>query len=326
MNKLSLAEVADELCSPKSTLILCHKNPDPDTLGSAFALKRILEAVGSQAIVKCCDEASKKFKFITDASPIKSTSIIDGYERIIAVDVGSASQLGDLSVCADRVDLTIDHHAMSSRFSDYYEDFVPACAMIIYALAKEMKLLDKLPLRFFECVYAGLSGDTGCFKYSNTTPDALNVASELISTGIDFAEINRLIFDCKSLGEISAQKMAYDNLELLMDGKLAIIMITNEMKEKYGVCEDDIADTVNTLRQIQGVLVAVCIKQNSANKDKFSISSRANAEIDVSKICAALGGGGHTRAAGATVDNTSANKISELVIKLFSEGVSAYGK
>lgn len=326
MNKLSLCELAKELAPVQKTLIFCHKSPDPDTLGSAFALKCILEKLGSSVRVACCDAVSPRFAFIADNASLTESFNIDDFERIVAIDVGSCSQLGDYSIYSEMVDITIDHHEKSTRFSDYYEDFVPACAMIIYELAREMKLLDKLSSRFFECVYAGLSGDTGCFKYSNTTPRALTVASELVATGIDFAEINRLIFDCKSLGEISAQKMTYEHMRLLLNGKLAIIMITSEMKSKYGICDDDISDAVNTIRQIQGVLVAVSIKQNDKNGRKFSISSRANADIDVSAICASLGGGGHARAAGATVEGMSEDEVMNTVEELFSRGVSDYGK
>lgn len=326
MNKISLSALSALLSEKKSTLIFCHKNPDPDTLGSAFALKCILEHYGSSVRVAGCDEASAKFSFITGGARLTDKLSIDSYERVIAIDVGSANQLGNYSCYAERVNLIIDHHEMNARFADYYEDFTPACAMIVYDIACELGIVDALPLHFFECVYAGLSGDTGCFKYSNTTPRALVMASELIKRDIDFAEINRIIFDSKTVTEIAAQRMAYEHMELSFDGAVAIISVTNKMKQDYKISDEDISDIVNSVRQIQGVLVAVSIKQSSTDDKKFSVSTRANIDIDVSKICATLGGGGHPRAAGATVADTDLDALTDKIKELLAKEISAYGK
>lgn len=325
MRKLTLSEVASSLKASANTLIFCHKSPDPDTLGSAFALKYVLEHFGSEVRVACCDRASDKFGFITGGASVTEKFDISSFERVIAIDVGSAKQLGDYLCYADKVTLNIDHHEMNTRFCDYYEDFTPACAMIVYELARELGVTDSLPSHFFECVYAGLSGDTGCFKYSNTTPKALICASELVSRGIDFAEINRVIFDCKSVNEINAQRMTYEHMELYLDGRLAIIAVSNEMKAKYGVSDENMSDIVNTIRSIQGVLVAVSIKE-TATQGKLSISSRANADIDVANACVKLGGGGHPRAAGATLTDTTLDEARDIVKSLFGEEISNYGK
>lgn len=326
MNKLSLKGLCALVRVKKKTLIYCHKNPDPDTLGSSFGLKHILEHFGSEVKVADCDEPSAKFHFITGGVSLTDGYDIDEYERVIAVDVASPAQLGAQGAFAERVDLTIDHHESNTRFSDYYEEFSPACAMIIYELARALKILKKLPKHFFECIYAGLSGDTGCFKYSNTNERAMVIGAELISSGIDFAEINRRIFDSLTVGEISANRMVYDNVELLYDGRLAIIFATNELKARYGICEADVSDIVNTVRQIDGVLVAVSIKQSEKDEGKFFISSRANAEIDVSRLCASLGGGGHTRAAGATITAEGTAEAYKRVKNTFAEGVLSYAE
>ena len=323
MRKLSLKETAESLKAPLETLVFCHRNPDPDTLGSAFAAKHILEHFGSSVRVACCDEASSKFSFITGGVSLKEHFDISRFQRVIAIDVGSTSQLGEYDIYADKVTLNIDHHEMNSRFCDYYEDFTPACAMIVYQLANELGIADSLPSHFFECVYAGLSGDTGCFKYSNTSPAALVCASELVSRGIDFANINYIIFDCKTPSELSAQKMALEHTKLYLDGRLAILLVTNEMKKKYGVGDDDISDIISTVRTIQGVLIAVSVKETST-PNRFSVSSRANADINVADLCVKLGGGGHPRAAGATVIGMETNEAYELIKNTFSEGIYGY--
>lgn len=317
MRKIDLSQLQGEVKIPKYTLILCHRNPDPDTLGSAFGLKAILEHYGSRVRVACCDKTTR-LCFITENADLDYQE--DNYERIIAVDVASPTQLGELSFLSDRVDLTIDHHAMNTRFSDYYEDLCSACSEIIFELARELNILSELPKHFFESVYAGISGDTGCFKYSNTTKRTMEFGAEIISYGIDFAEINRLIFDTKTLGEIKGQELAYKNVKLLCGGKLAIVLFTKQMREDNGISDEDIGDIVNSIRSIEGVTVAVSIKQATNDENKYSISSRSNCEADVSKACAKIGGGGHIRAAGATLVAGSPEEALSTVTKLF-EGI-----
>ena len=322
IKSVSISELAKRVSEKKKTLILCHKNPDPDTLGSAFALKHIFNLLGSDACVGCCDLTQKKFDFITGGKSIE----YDGceYERYIAVDVASPTQLGDLEYLSSRVDLTIDHHSMCTRFSDYFESFRASCAEIIYLLADELKILDKLPINFYECLYAGMSADTGGFRFSNVTPETMSLASLVISHGIDHAEINRIIFDSKSLEEIRAQKLTYEKMEMYQDGAISLIVFTNEMKEANKIVDADIGDIVNSVRGIDGVLIALSLKQNTKDPLKYSLSSRANADIDVSSVCSQLGGGGHKRAAGATVIANSPSEAKDTVIPLFEKAVLDY--
>ena len=322
IKSITLCELAELIRETKDTLILCHKNPDPDTLGSAFALKHILNHLGSKADVACADETQKKFSFITGGSSLEYTG--KEYERYIAVDVASPGQLGDLSYLSDKVDLTIDHHAMCTRFSKYYENFRASCAENIYLLACELGILDTLPVNFYECLYAGMSADTGGFRFSNVTPDTMSLASLVIARGIDHAEINRVIFDAKSMEEIKAQKLTYENMELYCDGKLCLIVFTNEMKASNGISDADIGDIVNSVRGIDGVLIALSLKQSSKDETKYSLSSRANADIDVSSVCAMLGGGGHKRAAGATIVASNENEARAQIIPLFTKALEDY--
>ena len=322
MNKLSLEQVLDIIKKPKSTLILCHKNPDPDTLGSAFGLKHILEHFGSECYVACGDKPSAKLNFITGGRDLLYTE--GDYQRIIAVDVASPQQLGDLEHLSGRVDLIIDHHGMNTRFAPYYEDLGASCAEIIFSFYKALNIA--LPKNFFECVYAGMSGDTGGFRYSNVTSRSMEYGAEIISHGIDHAEINRIIFDSKTIGEIKAQRLTYEKMELLCGGSLAVILFTNEMKEQNGISDEDISDIVNCIRSIEGVLVAVSIKQSSKNENEYYISSRANVDIDVSKACAVFGGGGHTRAAGCTLTANTPEEAEKMVVDVFAKWVSEYGR
>lgn len=316
MNKLTLDELCTRIKTPRKTLILCHKNPDPDTLGSSYALKYILEHYGSRSSVACCDEMSRKLSSIFGEDSLTKNDPIN-YERIVCVDVASPSQLGENESLVPYVDFTIDHHASNIRFSDYYEDLVPACAEIIVDISKHLGIYNKLPKHFYECAYAGISGDTGCFKYSSCTPKTYICASDLVGKGIDFAGINHIIFDSKTMGEVRAIRATYENMKLYHGGELAIIMITSEMKRELNITNDDIGDIVNVVRQIEGVMVAISIKQSDKDESKYTVSSRSNCDINVSDICATLGGGGHAKAAGANLTASSPAEALKIVQELF---------
>ena len=101
-------------------------------------------------------------------------------------------------------------------------------------------------------------------------------------------------------------------------------MFTNQMKEENDIEDEDISDIVNNIRSIEGVLVAISIKQNSKSPQKYAISSRANCDIDVSAVCAALGGGGHKRASGATVISTDPVSAFDACVPLFEKAVNEY--
>ena len=169
-----------------------------------------------------------------------------------------------------------------------------------------------------------MSGDTGGFRYSNVTKRSMEYGAEIIGTGIDHAEINRIIFDSKTMGEIRAQRLTYEKMELLCGGALAIIVFTNEMKAQNNITDDDISDIVNCIRGIDSTMVAVSIKQNTRDPNKYSVSSRANCDIDVSQVCAKLGGGGHTRASGATVIAPDPVSAFNACVPLFEEAVNQY--
>lgn len=300
---VTLDYVCKEIKTKKQTLVLCHRNPDPDTLGSAFALKHLLEFYGSCVTVACADKYASKFSFITGGADLTLSD--KEYERIIAVDVASPAQLGALEYLHERVNLIIDHHAMNTRFANYYEELCSSCAEIIYIIGKRLGVLKRIDKHFFDCVYAGMTSDTGGFRYSSVTPRTMNLASEILGFGIDHAEINRIIFEAKTMGEIKAQRLAYENMRLYSDGALAIVSFSNKTKEENGILDEDIGDIVNTVRGLEGVLVAISLKQASNENNKYFISSRSNAEIDVSEVCSSLGGGGHKRAAGASISASS---------------------
>lgn len=275
-------------------VILSHEHPDGDTLGSAFALAEILRIMGKKRVVKCSDKIPKDFYYMTDS--YVADDVTDPY--IVTVDVADEKLLGNMAALyGGKVDLCIDHHISNSYYAKnvFVEDRAAACE-IIYELALELGIEPNLYMR--ECIYTGISTDTGCFRYQNTTPQTLRIAADLMQMGIDSNKINKLMFETKTKSFLELELLARKTLEYHFDGKCAIITLTQSMYKESGSSEHECHPITALPRQIEGVLVGAVIKEKEDGT--YGISVRTEGAMDASEICSHLGGGGHKGAAGAS--------------------------
>ena len=273
-------------------LVLSHEHPDGDTLGCAFAMCEILKLMGKKRAFLCADEITKDFSFMTDGFQN------DELENpvIIAVDVADKKLLGRLcEKYGDKIDLCIDHHMSNTHYAKnvFLEDRAAACE-VVYELAQALPIEINRYIR--NCIYTGLSTDTGCFRYQNMTASVFKIAAELMEQGIDSAKINKLMFETKSKSFLRLEMLSRETLEYHFDGKCAIITLTQDMYKKSGSSEHECHPITALPRQIEGVLVGAVIKE--ADDGSYSISVRTEEGIDASQICGRLGGGGHKGAAG----------------------------
>ncbi len=291
---ISKKQCAELLKSNDNFLVLSHEHPDGDTLGCAFALCEILRLLGKKRDFLCADPIPKDFYYMTDA--FADDSLKNPY--IITVDVADAKLLGSLSEkYGNNVNLSIDHHKSNTFYAEncLVEDRAAACE-IIYELIEELPVDDNLYIR--ECIYTGISTDTGCFRYQNTTPETFRLAADLTEKGIDSKKINKLMFETKSKSFLEMELLARKTLEYHFGGKCAILTLTQEMYKKSGSNEHECHAIYGLPRQIEGVLVGVILKEKEDGT--FGISLRTEGDIDASLICSQMGGGGHKGAAGAS--------------------------
>ena len=167
------------------------------------------------------------------------------------------------------------------------------------------------------CIYTGISTDTGCFKYSNTSPESHIMAAQMMEYGIDFAEINRVMFDTKTRGRIKIEGRLMEQMKFFFDGKVAIIAVTERMKEETGVTDDDLEGITSLPRKVEGVLVGVTIREKQ--NGLFKISVRTHAPIDASLICQKFGGGGHSRAAGCAIEGVTLEQAEQSLVSAIGE-------
>lgn len=319
----TLDALIETLENPAETLLIFHRNPDADAVGSAFALQRVLEQLGSPTRCICCDEVPQNLQFLMNGvqESVLFDAVLSNFEpaRVITVDTASLSQMGELAnLFGDRVDLMIDHHESDSPYGaqSYIRTTAAATGEIIFDIIKKLASEERIVIDEEMCVdlYAAISGDTGCFRYSNVTPKTHMRAAELVASGIDCADINRRLFDNKSLERLRAQSAAISNMELFADGKIAVVTFPYALKAALGLGDDDLGALVDIPRSLSGVEVALCIRQ-PLPEGKFRVSARSNGAYDVAELCRKFDGGGHVRAAGCTL---TATDIAEAMHRIVS--------
>lgn len=275
--------------------VLTHAHPDGDTLGSGFALCEGLRSIGKKANVVCPDAIPSKFSYLVtedrDFEP----------ETVISVDVADEKLLGDLreEYCG-RVLLSIDHHGTNTGFAEnmYLEGDSAAACECVYKVLKELEA--KITPFIASCLYTGIATDTGCFKFSNTTPRTHGFAAELIEAGADYREINRVMFEVKSKERLDMERLVLEGMEYFCGGSVAVVTVTREMIRETGCGSSDLDGITSLARQIEGVSIGITVREKIDGKWKISL--RTFEPYDAAAICAEFGGGGHNRAAGCELD------------------------
>ncbi|WP_337576117.1 bifunctional oligoribonuclease/PAP phosphatase NrnA [Fournierella sp.] len=308
---LDLLAVIGRLLRAENVLILCHKNPDGDTIGSAAALMHALKRLGKEAAVLCADPIPSRYSYME--IELFQGQFEPGY--VVAVDVASIQLFGDaLQEYLDRIDLCIDHHGSNSGYADalLLDAEAAATCEIMYDIICAMNV--EITPCIARCLYTGLSTDTGCFLFSNTTAKSHLLAAKLMEAGVDVAELNMILFESKSKARMAIERTALENLEYHFEDRCALMSLTREQIAASGVAANELEDLTSLPRKIEGVQVGITLRQ--LPQGSYKISVRTTAEVDACAIAKRLGGGGHSRAAGCelegNLDNAKAAILAEV--------------
>ena len=299
-------------------LILTHKRPDGDTIGCAAALCRALRGKGKTAWVLPNEGTTAHF-----TSYLEGLLAPEGFtpDTVVAVDLASRGLFPqNAEGWTDKVDLCIDHHPSNEKYARLccVESDKAACGEILYAILAAWGALTPetaLPL------YLAVSTDTGCFVYANTTANTHRVAAALMETGIDFAPLNKLHFRTKSYTRLRVEGRMIDTLDLRQKGTVALASLSLADLRELEAKEEDLEDIAAVAGQLEGVRTAVTIREITPGSCKLSV--RTHSELNASRVCALLGGGGHAQAAGCTVAGTVAEAkeaIMAAIEKVQAEG------
>ncbi len=329
ITKVTLDAVCDRLFAAKSVLILTHMRPDADTLGSAAALRELLLGLGKTAeIINADVPLPKRLRFISEAESLTPDKLPADFspDLIVSTDVSASHLLGELeSEYAPKTALAIDHHVLGTPFaSETYVGDVGACGEIIVDIFRIFKKrgYDLMTKKAATALWAAICSDTGSFKYEAVTADTHMRIAELLSCGINHAEIARRLYDSKPITQVIATKLALNTLRFYHSTKIATVHFTEKMLIDNGLTREDIEEIIGLTRGIEGVEVGVSLKQSDTDPTLFKVSMRSNRVADVSKLCALFGGGGHVRAGGCTVNAADIDEAEKMVVSEIDKELS----
>ncbi len=303
MNEYKLLDAkcaAKKLRGLSLVAILIHRNPDGDAVGSAAALANVLSQLGARPYILSPDKIPDRLKFILEytGASVREAALS---EDAISIDVASPAQLGSLKETAPAPFLMIDHHEMGEQFADGY--IVPGAASasealfdIIEVLLRERRIVLTAELAY--ALYAATSSDTGCFAYSNASAKTHALASKLIATGIDAADINHRLFNSKSPEQIKAEGYVASAIRTTVAGKIGFVTLTIEDMKRLGLELEHFDTAIDVVRTLRGTEVALFLKEIEPGVFKASMRSTG---ANVAALCTRFGGGGHIRAAGCSL-------------------------
>ncbi len=305
---ITLESAAKTLLSKDKILILTHRSPDGDTIGSGYALAMALRKLGKSVKVDCTDPFPEKYSYFT----YKLEKLEFDEEFVVSVDIADTKLLGEkLSDYADKIDLCIDHHGSNTKYAkEYYvEASAAAAAQVIAKLIRLMNVeFDK---DIANAIYTGITTDTGCFRYTNVTAETHRIAADMIDCGAESGMINRLMFETKSRSRLEIERRVMDSIQFYLDGRCAIAYATIDMMKESGAVDSDMEGVSSLPRQIEGVMAGITLREK--NNGKFKVSVRTTDELDASAICANFGGGGHKAAAGCMITGTLNEAIEQII-------------
>ena len=321
-NALTEREAASRLASMRDVDIVCHVSPDADTLGCALALHSILNANGIHAEIACSDPVPEYLRFLTEDA-IVSDFLRDGVTRV-SVDVASPAQLGRFAPEAHTFSLMLDHHGRGEQYADHVvEPDAAACGEIIFRVTEILR--DEhgftVPAEAVTYIYAAISGDTGSFRFANTTPTTHRIAARLHEMGARTEWCAHNLHAVKTQKQLSARLTGLSHMRFCHDGKLAVTYATRSDMEYGGFGPGDFSEA-DEMRSISGVLVGVSLRE--VGDGEWRASTRANVPVDCASVCAHFGGGGHLQAAGCNLRAPDAESAIRMIAERFGTAIDEY--
>ncbi len=300
---MTVQETARRLLALEEVLILTHRRPDGDTIGCAAALCLALRQKGKTAYVLPNEDAHGLFD-----PYFEGVLAPDGFvpQAVVAVDTASLGMLpGSAAPYRESIILCIDHHGSNEGYAreTCVDPDAAACGEVLYRIFREMDVTidDRMAL----LLYMAIATDTGCFVYSNTTPETHRIAAALMETGFDATWVNKRHFRVKSKKRMQIESRLIQEMDLEQDGTLVFAYVTLELIDQLQATEEDLEDISSFIGLLEGVANAVTVRQLKPEECKISLRTDGKT-LNASAVCAHFGGGGHPAAAGCTIQGTPA--------------------
>ncbi len=307
-------QIIHHLKNSNNVLLASHINPDGDAIASLIAMGLLLDTLNKQTTIYNQSPIPSMYRFLPSVQRIVGkVNTGNYYDTAIILDCGDLQRIGKAAAIVNRIPvvINIDHHVTNTRFGDFQLIDTSACATveIIYRLFKEMSV--PINLSAATSIYTGILADTGSFRFSNTNRSAFEICAEMVTLGVDPYYAAKHVYGIYSLGRLKLINLAIESIEISQNGKLSLMTLTQDMLHKTGARPEDINGLINYIKNIENIKIAVLIQEQmdgkgkSAELHRFHVSLRSDGTVDVAAIAASFGGGGHSRAAGFSVESNA---------------------
>jgi len=318
----SALDVLEALRSHRQFVMCAHENPDCDVLASGFALGLALKRLGKDVKYFLDDAVPRNLTFLPESNLTQRT-----FDRIaddaifVFFDMSDQARAGKALawVPKDRI-INIDHHLSNTRFGrwNYVREHEAATGVLVLHLI--VALCVAVTPDIAECLLSAILSDTGCFMYSNATPDTLRIGAWLIEAGADKDRITEQLYQTRTF---AAQKMLGRVLDaaVLTDDGICYSVVTLADLAAADADHEDLEEVVGALRAVDGCEVAALLKEQTDGS--FRLSLRSRGRVNVMAIAKSLGGGGHFRAAGAPLDGPADKALARVLEAVRAETANA---
>jgi len=332
--------IIDTLAKCRRVLVTTHVRPDGDAIGTSAALVLGLKKLGIDAQVLLLSHLPRKYAFVFEENAIpfidaekawaphlapreytRGERLFNEYDALLVADTGTWSQLPGLR---ERVlnwpgpKIVLDHHLTQEDWADL-KLVIPEAAAAGEIAAELLEQWDvEIDRALASCLFVAIASDTGWFQFANTRPFTMRLAATLMEKGVDTDRLYQLLYQNERAERVALQARALQSLELLADGKLAVMTIT---KQDFADTRAGVPDTENLINvplQIRTVEVSVLLVE-PIDFGPVRVSFRSKGQVDVAKFAEQFGGGGHARASGAKVDGSFATAREQVVSRLLGQ-------
>jgi len=307
--------------------LISHISPDGDTLGSSMALFGMLRQLGKAVQIVCDQPVPKTYRFLPFAAEVQLTEEVSaGYSNVVAVDCADSLRMGNAQPLfyAARETGDIDHHVTNTGYACFnvLDDHAAATGELMYRIGLALGI--EFTPEIATCLYVALNTDTGNFAYSNTTPNTLRIAAELLEKGIHLADINRKLYRTVPVVKTRLLGCTLNKLELYCDDRISLSTITQEDLTACGAKSEDVEGIIDHIRDVETAEIGILIRESSI-PNTYKVSMRSKEYADVAKIAANNGGGGHIHAAGCTMKDMSMDEAKNILLNAAREALNQRG-
>ena len=326
MNKDDINSIKTLLSSPKAIVIIPHKNPDGDAIGSSLGLYHYLKQFNHNVIIIAPNDYPDFLKWMPDETSIlkydnqkeNCDAVITNADLIFTLDFNALSRIGDMEAIvshSEAVKIMIDHHQQPDDYATYtYSDVsMSSTCEMVFNFIEMLDDLDKINSDIATCLYTGIMTDTGSFRFPSTTSKTHNIIGQLIKKGANNADIHNQIYDTNSYARLQLLGRALSNLKVIPEYRTAYITLSQEELNAFDFKKGDTEGFVNYGLSLKGIIFAAIFIE-SHQDEIIKISLRSKGDFSVNEVSRThFQGGGHTNAAGGKSELSLSKTIDKFI-------------